>query len=257
MLPHNCFYLDADCAARAMDSLYGYAILEDGIVLGSGGLAEWRRDNPEIAFPAMDGRFACVLRETSSGTPPSRPTRHARRSCASAPTLPVRSLSTTFSKAASGPSRTPSRFWSRERLPSGAYPFTPPPQSPFTSRAACTWANNLRRLILWSKKCECSQPLRRFAWIWAQITRKYSILLLWIFLKAMAEATRRLFFDFISQARGVLAALLPMAPCRAMPAFGRLRQPLGARTANGSRLRCAQSASAILACSRMLTRNST
>ncbi len=182
MLPHNCFYLDADCAARAMDSLYGYAILEDGIVLGSSGLAEWRRDNPQIAFPAMDGKFACVLRETSSGTL-SLPSNQTR-----AETLRIRTdvtgqefiyyiLEGGFWAVSNSFALLVARASAKRSL--SVYP---PPQSPFTSRAACTWANNLRRLILWSKKCGCSQPLRRFAWIWAQITRKYSIFLLWIFL---------------------------------------------------------------------------
>jgi hypothetical protein len=68
MLPHNCFYLDADGAASAQDALFGYAVLDDGIVVGSDGLAAWRRDNPGRSFPGRDGRFACILREAIAPT---------------------------------------------------------------------------------------------------------------------------------------------------------------------------------------------
>jgi hypothetical protein len=66
MLPHNCFYLDADSAGTAEDRLYGFALLDDGIVVGTGGIAAWRQAHPGERFRPRDGRFACVLREDAA-----------------------------------------------------------------------------------------------------------------------------------------------------------------------------------------------
>lgn len=54
-------FLDSRRPLPAADALYGYAILEDALVVGTEGLASFRAARPAAAFDPREGRFAAVL----------------------------------------------------------------------------------------------------------------------------------------------------------------------------------------------------
>ena len=212
MLPHNCFYLDADCAARAMDNLYGYAILEDGIVLGSGGLAEWRRDNPQIAFPAMDGKFACVLRETPGGTP-SLPSDQTR-----AEILRIRTdvtgqefiyyiLEGGFWAVSNSFALLVARASAKRSL--SVYP---PAAIAFHLKGGVHMGE---QLASFNTLVEEVRMLPATSEICVDLGTNHAEILdipIMDIFRGNGRSYEEIVFDFISQARGVLAALLPMAP---------------------------------------------
>jgi hypothetical protein len=60
-LPENCFCLDSRMALPLEDRLFGHAITEDALVVGTEGLAAFRAARPAASFDPREGRFSAML----------------------------------------------------------------------------------------------------------------------------------------------------------------------------------------------------
>ncbi|MFN3614708.1 MAG: hypothetical protein ACK4WC_09145 [Rubrimonas sp.] len=68
------FYITSETVASAPGSLlYGYAVTDDDVIFGQGGLDLWRRANPHKTFRPLSGRYAAVLRDGDVTTIASDP----------------------------------------------------------------------------------------------------------------------------------------------------------------------------------------